>query len=292
MRLATVLHQDRQHLANVDSDGFVLPALAGRPPENSDSLAALIEAGADALGSLREFAATPPPSCRIAGDAVTLLAPLPRPRNNVICLGWNYSEHIAEAGDKAPELPQHPVVFTKAISSVIGPYADIPYDAEFSTQVDWEVELGVVIGTPGRRIAAARAGAHIFGFTVINDISARDVQFRHQQFFLGKSMDGGCPMGPWIVTADEIPDPQALDLSCAVNGEVKQSSNTRFQIFDIPTTIEILSKGMTLQAGDVIATGTPSGVGFARKPPQFLKPGDVVECTIEGLGTIRNTVRA
>jgi 2-keto-4-pentenoate hydratase/2-oxohepta-3-ene-1,7-dioic acid hydratase in catechol pathway len=152
------------------------------------------------------------------------------------------------------------------------------------------VELGVVIGKTGRHIARSAALEHVFGYTVINDVSARDLQKRHQQFFLGKSIDGSCPMGPWIVTADEIPDPQKLDLSCKVNHEIKQSANTSQQIFTVADIIATLSKVMTLLPGDIIATGTPSGVGFARTPPEYLLPGDVVECEIEGIGAICNSV--
>jgi 2-keto-4-pentenoate hydratase/2-oxohepta-3-ene-1,7-dioic acid hydratase in catechol pathway len=185
------------------------------------------------------------------------------------------------------------VFFTKATTAVAGPHADIPFDANVSTQMDWEVELGVVIGKAGKNIPRDRAFEHVFGYTVINDVSARDIQNSHGgQFFKGKSLDGACPMGPWIVTRDEIPDPHALPLRCRVNGVVKQESNTSDFIFDIPALIEWLSKGMTLLPGDVIATGTPSGVGFARTPPEFLKPGDVVECEVEGIGTIRNRVVA
>jgi 2-keto-4-pentenoate hydratase/2-oxohepta-3-ene-1,7-dioic acid hydratase in catechol pathway len=152
------------------------------------------------------------------------------------------------------------------------------------------VELGVIIGRRGKNIREEDAFQHVFGYTIVNDVSARDLQARHQQFFKGKSLDGTCPVGPWIVTADEIPDPQNLTLHCRVNGVVKQDGNSRDMIFRIPRLIAELSRGMTLEPGDVISTGTPSGVGFSRTPPEFLKPGDVVECEIEGIGTIRNTV--
>ena len=181
-------------------------------------------------------------------------------------------------------------MFTKSAGSVTGPHDDIPLDPDVTGQLDWEVELGVVIGQAGRRIPADRAMEHVFGYTVVNDLSARDLQFQHKQFFLGKSMDGGCPMGPWIVTADEVPDPHDLRLACTVNGVTKQQGHTGDQIFRIPRVIEELSLPMTLEPGDVIATGTPDGVGFARQPPEFLKPGDLVECTVERVGTLRNRV--
>ena len=183
--------------------------------------------------------------------------------------------------------------FTKATTTVNGPFADIPFDARVTEQLDWEVELGVVIGPGGKNIPRQAALEHIFGYTVINDVSARDVQSAHGgQFFKGKSLDGYCPMGPWLVTRDEIADPHHLRLRCLVNGVVKQDSTTAELIFNLPAILEWLSLGLTLLPGDMIATGTPSGVGFARTPPEFLKPGDVVECEVEGIGAIRNTVRA
>jgi 2-keto-4-pentenoate hydratase/2-oxohepta-3-ene-1,7-dioic acid hydratase in catechol pathway len=226
--------------------------------------------------------------------SLTLLAPIPAPRRNIFCVGMNYAEHAAEglrARGLPVTLPTIPVFFTKATTAVNAPFGDIRVDPAVSEQVDWEVELGVIIGRGGKNIQRAEAMRHVFGYTVINDVSARDVQYAHGgQFFKGKSLDGACPMGPWIVTQDEIPDPQALPLRCRVNGVVKQESNTSDFIFDIPALIEWLSKGMTLLPGDILATGTPSGVGFARTPPEFLRPGDVVECEVEGIGTIRNRV--
>ncbi|CAG0911759.1 unnamed protein product, partial [Cyprideis torosa] len=157
-------------------------------------------------------------------------------------------------------------------------------------ELDWEVELGVVIGKSGKKISESEALDHVFGYTIINDISARDIQMNHKQFFLGKSIDGSCPMGPYIVTADEVNDPQKLEMYCRVNGKVKQQSNTRHMIFDVASVITWLSRGMSLESGDVIATGTPGGVGFVREPPEFLRPGDVVECEIESLGCLRTPI--
>jgi 2-keto-4-pentenoate hydratase/2-oxohepta-3-ene-1,7-dioic acid hydratase in catechol pathway len=223
-----------------------------------------------------------------------LLAPIPRPRKNILCLGLNYRDHAEESARAKGALlaiPTDAVVFTKNVTSVIGPYADIPAHTAVTRELDWEVELGVIIGVGGRGIARERALDHVFGYTVINDVSARDLQFRHKQFFLGKSLDGSCPMGPWIVTRDEIADPQNLALQCRVNGVLKQNGHTRDMIFDVATIIEVLSRGMTLEPGDVISTGTPAGVGFARTPPEYLNPGDLVECEIEDIGTLRNRVR-
>jgi len=224
-----------------------------------------------------------------------LISPIPRPRQNIMCLGWNYTEHVEETAGKAleaPKLPKYPIVFTKAASSMNGPFADIPVDIEVSDKMDWEVELAVIIGKAGQKIPKSQALDHVFGYSIINDVSARDIQKRHKQFFLGKSFTGACPMGPWIVTADKIPDPQSLDLKSRVNNVLKQDSNTKYQIFDVASVIETLSQGMMLEAGDIIATGTPSGVGYVRNPPEYLMPGDVVECEIEGIGKISNPIIA
>ncbi|MFP4130483.1 MAG: fumarylacetoacetate hydrolase family protein [Halorhodospira sp.] len=232
---------------------------------------------------------------RVGAEALTFLPPLPRPPRNVMCLGLNYADHARESQQaKGSELalPEAPVVFTKAATSVAGPYADVVLDPAVTEQLDWEVELGVVIGRGGRHISAARAYDHVLGYTVINDLSARDLQFRHKQFFLGKSVDGTCPMGPWITTADAVADPHDLALSCRVNGTVKQQSRTAEMVFSIPQIIETLSRVMTLVPGDIIATGTPAGVGFARTPPEYLSAGDTVACEIESLGTLENRIVA
>jgi 2-keto-4-pentenoate hydratase/2-oxohepta-3-ene-1,7-dioic acid hydratase in catechol pathway len=227
-------------------------------------------------------------------DGVRLHAPIPRPLKNVFCLGLNYAAHAKEsaaARNKETKIPDIPVIFSKTPTTVNGPFDDVPVDRGVTSQVDWEVELGVVIGTPGKNIRAADALAHVFGYTVINDVSARDVQIQHGgQGFKGKSLDGSCPMGPMVVTADEFGDPQAKRLMCRVNGVTKQDASTADMIFPVATIIEWLSKGLTLEAGDVIATGTPSGVGMGRTPQEFLQNGDVVETEIEGIGTLRNRV--
>jgi 2-keto-4-pentenoate hydratase/2-oxohepta-3-ene-1,7-dioic acid hydratase in catechol pathway len=224
---------------------------------------------------------------------VSLLAPIPDPPRNIMCLGKNYAEHAAETqrawgGD--PDLPQFPLIFNKATTTVNGPFSNIPYDPSVSTDIDYEAELAVIIGRKGKNISRREAMDFVFGYSVMNDITARDLQRRHKQFFKGKSLDGHAPLGPWIVTADEISDPQNLHITCRVNGILKQDDNTSKMIFDIREIISQLSLGMTLLPGDIIATGTPSGVGFARTPPEFLKPGDFVECSIEGIGSIRNHI--
>lgn len=224
---------------------------------------------------------------------VSLDSPIPRPRKNILCLGRNYYDHALESyrarGTERPK-GDAPVIFTKATTTMNGPYGKIVIDPQVSEQIDWEVELAVIIGKTGKNIPEEEALSYIFGYSVLNDVTARDLQDKFKQFFKGKSVDGYCPMGPWIITADEIPDPQDLTVRLRVNNVLKQEGFTRDMIYSVKTTISILSQGMTLEPGDIIATGTPSGVGFARNPPEFLKAGDVMETEIEGLGLLRNEV--
>ncbi len=226
---------------------------------------------------------------------VQLHAPIPRPAKNVFCLGLNYVSHMEEAAKargREIKIPEVPVFFTKAPTSVSGPYDPIPWDTNVTQQVDYEAELGVVIGTTGKNILAAKALDHVFGYTILNDVSARDLQKEHLQWFKGKTLDGFCPMGPWIVTADEFGDSQTKAIALRVNGVTKQSSNTKHMIFTVAVTIESLSKGMTLEPGDIISTGTPEGVGLGRTPPEYLQDGDLVETEIEGIGVLKNRVVA
>lgn len=251
----------------------------------------LIEWGAPGMAKARELAASATDT--VALEDVRLLPPIHNPRRNVMCVGKNYAEHTREsyeARGESIEAIEYPVIFTKTTTCVNGPYDDIPYDAAVSEKIDYEAELAVIIGRPIKNAGREEALAAVFGYTVLNDITARDLQTLHKQFFKGKSLDGSCPIGPWIVTADEIPDPYALRITCHVNGELRQDSAHETMTFDIPTIIAHLSRGMTLLPGDIIATGTPSGVGFAMKPPVFLRPGDVVECAIEGIGALRNRI--
>ena len=221
-------------------------------------------------------------------DRVRRHAPIPRPRKDVFCLGQNYAAHAAESGSPPPTAP---IYFTKPPTTVIGPGEVVPYPQGLTTRLDWEVELGVVIGLGGRNILEARGLAHVFGYTIFNDVSARDLQYRTSQWFKGKSLDGSNPMGPVIVSADEIPDPQRLRLQLSVNGIGKQDSNTSDMIFTVRRIIADLSAGMTLEPGDCISTGTPQGVGDGRKPPEYLKPGDVMDAEVERIGVLRNPVR-
>jgi 2-keto-4-pentenoate hydratase/2-oxohepta-3-ene-1,7-dioic acid hydratase in catechol pathway len=225
-------------------------------------------------------------------DDVTWHAPIPRPLKNVVCLGLNYVSHIRETttSDRQMKLPDVPIFFTKAATSVSGPYDSIPWDRSATQQIDYEAELGVIIGTGGKNISRERALSHVFGYTVINDVSARDLQFGHKQWFKGKSLDGFCPMGPVVVTADEFGDPQRKRITLRVNGETRQEATTGDMLFPVAAIIEQLSRGMTLEPGDVIATGTPEGVGLGRTPPVYLEHGDVVETEIEGIGLLRNRV--
>ena len=222
-------------------------------------------------------------------NQVKLNSPIPQPRKNVIMLGVNYREHVDE-GAKARSLeikyPDYPVFFTKPATSVIGHLGKVIHH-KATDKLDWEVELAVVISKKGRDIPKDKAYDYVFGYTICLDMTARDLQRIHGQWFKGKSLDTFCPIGPWIVHKSALQNPQQVRLICRVNGEVMQDGNTRDMIFDIATTIESLSAGLTLEPGDIISTGTPSGVGFARVPPVFLKPGDKVEGEVEGIGTLQ-----
>jgi 2-keto-4-pentenoate hydratase/2-oxohepta-3-ene-1,7-dioic acid hydratase in catechol pathway len=231
-------------------------------------------------------------------SSVSLLAPVPSPHRNVMCVGKNYRDHSAEfarsgfdasSGQGEPSVPARPVIFTKSPGSVIGPGAAIDPHAGLTSALDYEAELAVIIGRGGRGIPAERAWEHVWGYTIVNDVTARDLQRDHKQWFLGKSLDTFCPMGPWAVTADEV-DAAGLDVTCHVNGELRQKANTRDLVFGIPELVATLSAGITLRPGDIIATGTPAGVGIGFTPPRFLSPGDVVTIAIEGLGVLSNPV--
>lgn len=217
-----------------------------------------------------------------------LLAPIPRPRRNIMCMGRNYTEHARETGNAPPEVP---VFFTKPPTAVVGPEAPVLHHA-VTQQLDYEVELVAVIGRRGRDIAPERALEYVFGYTVMNDVTARDLQERHAQWFKGKSLDTFAPLGPWIVHRSAIPDPQSLRLSMRVNGEVRQASTTAHMIFTVAQLIAVLSAGMTLEPGDLLATGTPEGVAKGMKPPRWLRPGDRMEAEVERIGVLRNRVVA
>lgn len=255
------------------------------------SMLDLIDGGPELLAAAQQVVATAEGGVALA--AVELRAPIPRPRKNIICLGMNYAAHAIESlrAKGLPEkLPEYPVFFSKMPTAVNHPNAPVSLMADVSAQRDWEVELAVIIGRRGRNIPASAALDYVFGYTIMNDVSARDLQTRHQQFFYSKSLDGSAPLGPWIVTADEIPDPHALGIRLRLNGELVQNSVTRDMIFDIPTCIATFSRGVTLEPGDIIATGTPSGVGMGMTPQRWLKVGDVMEAEIDGIGVLKNVV--
>ena len=268
-----------------------IPAALG-PSDETASMLGIIRAGEAMLERLHEIERKPPePGVQLA--QVRLHAPIPRPAKNVFCVGWNYLPHFQEGAAKLQDdrkLPDYPVFFSKVPTTVTGPYDPIPFHGAISTQLDWEVELGVVIGRAAKDIPAERALEHVWGYTVVNDLSWRDIQRRHGgQWHKGKSLDGSCPMGPCIVTAESV-QWDALRVTCRVNGVTKQDSNTRQMFFKLPRLIADLSAGMTLEPGDIISTGTPEGVGYARTPPEFLAPGDLLETEVEGIGVLRNTV--
>jgi 2-keto-4-pentenoate hydratase/2-oxohepta-3-ene-1,7-dioic acid hydratase in catechol pathway len=293
MRLARVSVNGSPRVVAVSDDGTHFTDAAGNGTPFGEDMNAWIErnAGRQGAGAPNGNAAWQPL------DGVRLLAPL-QPRRNVFCVGKNYHEHAKEFGQSGfdtsakdnEHAPPFPVVFTKAPSSVIANGEPVDAHTHVTSQLDYEAELAVVIGQGGKNISKERAWQHVFGYTIVNDVTARDLQQRHRQWFLGKSIDTFCPMGPWIVTADEI-DATKLRIQCHVNGELRQDANTADLIFDIPTLIETLSAGIALQPGDVIATGTPAGVGIGFKPPKFLKPGDEMSVSIEGIGTLTNRIQ-
>jgi 2-keto-4-pentenoate hydratase/2-oxohepta-3-ene-1,7-dioic acid hydratase in catechol pathway len=257
------------------------------------SLLECIALGDEFLNRVNEIAAwvKENPSTQYMYDLhdVRLLAPIPRPSKNIFCIGKNYADHAIELGGKL-DIPQHLIVFSKVPTTVIGHEEIVLRHADVTDELDYEGELAVVIGKRGKAIRKEEALDYVFGYTIINDITARDLQERHQQYLLGKSLDTFCPMGPWIVHQSLIENPNKLQIETKVNGEIRQKASTEQFIFNVETIIETISRGITLEPGDIIATGTPAGVGKGMKPPRFLQAGDVVEITIEGIGTLRNKI--
>ena len=307
MRFITFSRNNQQRLGLMASGDHVIDLaevnrryLKGSNPSYLKSMQAFIEAGAKALQVARKaekyiamnsgddqkkLART---GALLKLGQAKIMSPIPWPRKNVVMLGINYREHVDE-GARARSLeikyPEWPVFFTKPATTVIGHRGKVIHH-KATDRLDWEVELAVVLGKKGRDIPKEKAYDYVFGYTICLDMTARDLQRKHGQWFKGKSLDTYCPIGPWIVHKSALPDPQQLRLICRVNGDVMQDGNTRDMIFDIPTTIESLSSGMTLEPGEIISTGTPSGVGFARVPPVFLKPGDKIEGEVERIGTL------
>ena len=294
MRFATLDIEGRLQPVVISADGRSFCPVGSLLSGFAGSMIELIARTTESLAALGHVTRWMP----LAGR--TLAAPIPHPRRNIFCVGKNYHEHAREfaqsgfdtsatQGELAPSVP---VIFTKAPETVIADGAPVSAFAHLTQQLDYEAELAIVIGRPGRGIGKADALRHVWGYTIVNDVTARDLQQKHRQWFLGKSMDTFCPMGPWIVSADEVGDAADLDVKCWVNGELRQDANTRDLIFDIPTIIESISAGMTLLPGDVIATGTPAGVGIGFKPPKFLKAGDTMKVSIGKLGTLTNAIAA
>lgn len=286
MKLVTFRHLGTERAGVLSEDITTVIPVSG-----SQDLLALIDNWDEAAPQLAASS-----EGAISITEVELLAPIPVPRRNIFCVGRNYVEHAKEFANSgydatagATAQPEHPVVFTKAPSTVIGTGADIDPHTGVTSELDYEAELGVIIGKGGRGISKTNALDHVWGYTIINDVTARDLQKNHKQWFLGKSLDTHAPMGPWAVTRDEIGD-GPLDLLCTVNGETRQKATTADLIFDIPTIIETISAGITLQPGDIIATGTPVGVGIGFTPPRFLSTGDLVEISISKLGTLSNRI--
>ena len=285
MRLASWSWGGRDHVGTVSSDGSELTPLACG--DASRGVLPLVEALSRGEPLPRASGA------RLPVQVVSLRSPLPMPRRGLFCVGRNYRAHAEELAstvfrDSTASAEGWPMVFTKFAETVIGPFDPVPMPrAEVSTQIDYESELAIVIGRGGRDIPRSRAMDHVFGCTIVNDVTARDIQQRHQQWDLGKNLDGFCPMGPWIVTADEL-DGRATRVRGWVNGELRQDTRTTDMLFDIPTLIETCSRGITLHPGDVIATGTPAGVGMGFSPPKWLRAGDVVRIEVDGIGHIEN----
>lgn len=278
-------------------DGTVLDVPAAAAEQRLDvpgSLLELVGAEPQVLATVAELAAgARHTSAVMPVEEIRLLAPLPRPAKNVFAVGLNYADHVAESGAETATAAEL-VYFSKAVTAVAPPDGKMVADPRLTSCLDWEVELGVVVGRGGRWIDQGSALDRVFGYTVVNDLSARDLQHGRPegQWFLGKSLDGSCPMGPALVTTEEVQDPQALDITLRVNGVEKQRSNTANMIADVATIVADLSRYVTLEPGDIIATGTPAGVGGARTPQEFLGPGDVVEAEIESIGMVRTYVVA
>jgi 2-keto-4-pentenoate hydratase/2-oxohepta-3-ene-1,7-dioic acid hydratase in catechol pathway len=295
MHIVTFVESDHTRIGILDTQQNEIIDLARVAPDLPQNMLDFIARGDIALVEAKS--ALRNKQYRLPVAQVQLLAPIPRPLRNIICIGKNYRDHVREVqsagsacGDNTDDLPAKPIIFTKATTSVIGTGEDIPAWLDSTHSTDYEGELAVIIGKQGRSIPQDKAFEHIYGYTILNDVTSRRLQREHQQWFLGKSLDGYCPMGPAIVTADEISDVTQLRVQTWINDELRQDDIVAGLIFDIPTLIETLSRTMTLEPGDIIATGTPAGVGMGFKPPRFLQKGDVVKIRIDPIGTLENPV--
>ncbi|HKJ87362.1 MAG TPA: fumarylacetoacetate hydrolase family protein [Gammaproteobacteria bacterium] len=297
MRLISFSDEGRTRIGVVAPEGDQVVDLQAVEPRLPWDMATFIAGGEASLRAAEEAADQATGEARRPLEELTLLAPLAYPVRDVLCVGKNYRAHVDEfsgsgfdSSGAASSLPEYPVFFTKSATALNAPGAPIPAHLDPTESVDYEGELAVVIGRGGRGIRAEEAFEHVFGYTIVNDVTSRTLQQRHGQWFLGKSLDGFCPMGPALVTADEIPDLEAVEVTTRVNGERRQSGRLPDLIFGIPELIETLSRTMTLLPGDVLATGTPEGVGAGFDPPRFLRPGDRVEVHVSGIGTLRSPV--
>lgn len=300
MKLVTYqINAGEQKLGILQNDTIIEVEKLGHKTNEAfpDSMLELIDLGLEEVARIDEILSKTNENviaaCSIPMSEVTILAPIPKPRKNIIGIGLNYTEHVAESArtlDTSNELPQKPVIFSKPPTTVTANNTNILLNPRLTQQLDWEVELAVVIGKKGKYVAKEKALDYVFGYTVINDISARDCR-RSGQWIVSKGQDTFAPLGPVLVTKDEIENPHNLNLSLKVNGVEKQNSNTKFMLFNINDLIEDLSTVFTLEPGDIIATGTPAGVGAGRNPQEWLWNGDVVEATVEGIGTLTNTVK-
>ena len=296
MRFASFVHDGKNGYGIIAAGDRILDLpvagkIAGLPVPQD--LQGLIAGGAPLLAAAQSLLQRADAAAFRALADIRLTAPIPRPAKNVFCVGRNYMEHVHE-GDRMfqrdPSIPTVPNFFSKAPTTVVGPDAEVLYPVKVTQAFDYEIELGVIIGKGGKDIPRDKALEHVFGYTIINDVTARDLQRTHVQWFKGKTLDTTCPMGPWIVDAAEIGDPKSMELTFLLNGEQRQKASTAQMIFDVPAIIENLSAGLTLEPGDVIASGTPSGVGFGMDPKGLLKGGDLMECHISKIGVLKNTV--
>lgn len=300
MKLVTFTHKNSEPKLGIFNNDTVLDLEAFAHKHNEEfpkTMLELIDLGLEEVNRIAEILKTSSESAIAAAslplNEIKLLAPITKPRKNIIGIGLNYTEHVAESArtlDTSKDLPQQPVIFSKPPTAVIGTDEAILHNTKLTQQLDWEVELAVIISKKGKYIAKENAMDYVFGYTVINDISARDCR-RAGQWIVSKGQDTFAPMGPVLVTKDEIEDPHNLNLSLTINGVEKQNSNTKYMLFRIPDLIEDLSTVFTLEAGDIIATGTPAGVGAGRSPQEWMWDGDVVEATVEGIGTLVNTIK-
>jgi len=297
MKLVSFRRSGKLRIGAITEDGSEVVDFAIAAPRLPADMSSFIEAGEKALAAAAKAMTTRKKDARIPYKRAKIIAPIPAPRRNIICVGKNYYEHAKEfdasgfnATAGADAIPADPIIFSKANTTVCGPGDEIPSYLDHSKSTDYEVELAVIIGTGGHGISKRNAMKHVYGYTIVNDVTARVLQQQHKQWFIGKNIDNYCPMGPYLATADEIANIKKARVQAFINGELRQDSVVKDLIFDIPTLISTISKGMTLIPGDIIATGTPAGVGIGFKPPKFLKKGDICTLSIDGLGTLENPV--